>query len=128
LTESDEPTETVAAVNSVERQRVNEACQEPLQKLVEELSLCRRYYEATFPNQPVQRLVFVGGEANQRAMCQSIAKTLGIAAQIGDPLCRMNHSEQIGAEMGIDRRRPQPAWAVAIGLSMGSGALASEPQ
>jgi type IV pilus assembly protein PilM len=102
-----------------ERERVLEAYREPLEKLVEELSLCRRYYEATFPNQPVKRLVFVGGEANQRAMCLSIAKSLGIAAQVGDPFSRMAEAAHISTET-LDRRRPQPAWAVAIGLSMGA--------
>jgi type IV pilus assembly protein PilM len=105
--------------NAAERQRVEHACQEPLSRMIEELSLCRRYHEATFPNQPVQRLVFVGGEANQRDMCQQIARGLGIAAQIGDPLARINKISEITPETGIDRRRPQPAWAVAIGLSMG---------
>lgn len=107
------------AAPASERQRVEQACQEPLGRLVEELSLCRRYHEATFPNQPVQRLVFVGGEANQRDMCQRIARGLGIAAQIGDPFTRINKLEEVNIECGIDRRRPQPAWSVAIGLSMG---------
>jgi len=106
-------------VDSSERGRINEATREPIEKLVEELSLCRRYYEATFPNQPVKRLVFVGGEANQRGMCLSIAKRLGIAAQVGDPFSRMADAAHISTDV-IDRRKPQPAWAVAVGLSMGA--------
>jgi type IV pilus assembly protein PilM len=102
-----------------ERQRVELSCHEPVTRLVEELSLCRRYYETTFPNQPVQRMVFIGGEANQRGLCQQIARSLGIAAQIGDPMTRINKDSDVGIEAGIDRRRPQPAWAIAIGLSMG---------
>ncbi|HEY8748587.1 MAG TPA: pilus assembly protein PilM [Tepidisphaeraceae bacterium] len=120
------PSETSPSVNGIERQRIEEACREPIRQLVDELSLCRRYYEATFPNQPVSRLIFVGGEANQRGMCQSIARNLGIAAQIGDPLSRMNHPGQIGIESGIDRRRAQPAWSVAIGLSMGQTVQTAE--
>lgn len=119
------PATAAAGVNRSDRERVNEACREPLSRVVEELALCRRYYEATFPNQPVQRLVFVGGEANQRGMCQQIAKSLGIAAQVGDPLTRMNHRGAVGPESGIDRRKPQPAWAVAIGLSMGNVAAST---
>jgi Tfp pilus assembly PilM family ATPase len=88
-------------------------------KIVEELALCRRYYEAAFPNQPLDRLIFVGGEARQRGICQTIARELGIAAQIGDPMARMARTMAVGIESGIDRRQPQPAWAVAIGLSMG---------
>jgi type IV pilus assembly protein PilM len=102
-----------------ERQRVEQSCHEPIARLVEELSLCRRYYETTFPNAPVQRMVFIGGEANQRGLCQQIARSLGIAAQIGDPMTRINKDSEVGIESGIDRRRPQPAWSIAVGLSMG---------
>jgi type IV pilus assembly protein PilM len=99
---------------------VDTAVRESLARLIEELALCRRYYEATFANAPVQRMVFVGGEANQRAMCQQIARELGLAAQVGDPLVRIGKFTEVGIESGIDRRKPQPAWAVAIGLSMGA--------
>jgi Tfp pilus assembly PilM family ATPase len=99
--------------------RVEIACHELLNKLVAELDLCRRYYEATFPNRPVDRLIFVGGEAKNRALCQHIARELGIAAQVGDPLVRMGRISDVGIESGIDRRQPQPNWAVAIGLSLG---------
>jgi hypothetical protein len=43
-----------------------------------------------------------------------------MGAQVGDPLVRVKHAEG-GVEMGIDRRQPQPGWAVAVGLSMGPG-------
>lgn len=95
------------------------ACIEPMNKLVHELDLCRRYHESTFPNKPIGRLIFVGGEARHRSLCQSIAQQMGIAAQVGDPLVRMGRISEIGTETGIDRRQPQPSWAVAIGLSMG---------
>ncbi|HET6250793.1 MAG TPA: pilus assembly protein PilM [Tepidisphaeraceae bacterium] len=108
-----------AAAASLEQQRIERALREPVARLVEELSLCRRYHEATFPDRPIQRLIFVGGEAQQRDLCQQIARALGIGAQIGDPLVRMGRTTQVGIESGIDRRQPQPAWAVAIGLSMG---------
>lgn len=98
------------------------ACMEPLNKLVHELDLCRRYHESTFPNKPISRLVFVGGEARHRALCQSIAQRMSIAAQVGDPLVRMGRISELGTECGIDRRQPQPSWAVAIGLSMGPAA------
>jgi len=100
-------------------EHVEQACREPLSRLVEELDMCRRYYEGTFPNSPIDRLIFVGGEARQRVLCQTIAQELSLAAQIGDPLVRMGRVSEIGFESGIDRRQPQPGWAVAIGLSMG---------
>jgi type IV pilus assembly protein PilM len=102
-----------------QRREIENACTPLLEKLVEELDLCRRYYEATFPAKPVDRLVFVGGEARYRWLCQRVARGLGLAAQLGDPMCRMSRGCQLGIETGIDRRLPQPAWAVAIGLSMG---------
>ncbi len=107
------------AQQSSDHARVESACREPLSKLIEELDLCRRYYEATFPNQAVERLIFIGGEARQRSLCQQIARELGVAAQLGDPLVRMGRISDIPIESGIDRRQPQPSWAVAIGLSLG---------
>jgi type IV pilus assembly protein PilM len=109
-------------------QGVERACREPLHKLIEELDLCRRYYEATFQNRPVDRLVFIGGEAKHRWLCQHIAQELGIAAQVGDPLVRMGRTCEVGPESGIDRRQPQPNWAVAIGLSMGPVKVAAHAE
>jgi len=105
-----------------ESARIEEACREPIAKLVEELALCRHYHEATFPNLPVGRLIFVGGEAHHRGLCQQIARGLDLAAQVGDPLARMGRISNIGIESGIDRRLPQPEWAIAIGLSTGTAA------
>jgi len=102
-----------------QRQQVHQACQETIRKLVEELKLCRRYYEATFPAKPVDKLIFIGGEANQRTLCQQIARDLGLAAQIGDPMCRLSKWCEASADGGMDRRLPQPAWTTAIGLSFG---------
>ena len=99
--------------------QVTEALVEPLDQLVGELDLCRRYYESTFPNKPVDRLIFVGGEAKHRTLCQHIAQGLSLAAQVGDPLIRMGHTTSVGIESGLDRRQAQPGWAVAIGLSLG---------
>jgi len=99
--------------------QVEQACREPLSKLVEELDLCRRYHESTFSSRPLDRLVFVGGEARHRSLCQQIARQMSLAAQVGDPMVRMGRTSDVGVESGIDRRQPQPSWAVAIGLSMG---------
>lgn len=105
--------------SSVEHERVDRACHEPIERLVHELTLCRRYHEATFPNLHVSRLVFVGGEARHRSLCQAIARQMDLAAQVGDPMVRMSRTTEVGPESGIDRRLPQPDWAVALGLTMG---------
>jgi Tfp pilus assembly PilM family ATPase len=99
--------------------QVEHACREALGKLTEELDLCRRYHESTFSTRPIDRLVFVGGEARHRNLCQQIARQMSLAAQVGDPMVRMGRTSDVGVESGIDRRQPQPSWAVAIGLSMG---------
>lgn len=120
--------ERAVRANATETQQaraVEQACREPLNKLVEELDLCRRYYEATFPNRPVERLIFIGGESRHRPLCQHVARELGVAAQVGDPMVRMGRISEIGIESGIDRRQPQPGWAVAIGLSMGPAGATS---
>lgn len=98
---------------------VEEACTEPLQTLVNELSLCRRYHEATFRQAAITRLIFIGGEARHRLLCQRIAQSMELAAQIGDPMARMARTSEVGPESGIDRRLPQPDWTVALGLTMG---------
>ena len=100
-------------------QQLEQACLEPLGRLAAELNLCRRYHESTFPNHPVHRLIFVGGEARQRWLCQQVARQMHLAAQVGDPMVRMSRTTEVGVESGLDRRQPQPGWAVAIGLTMG---------
>jgi len=96
--------------------------------LADEIQRCRRYHEGTFPGVPVDRLVFVGGEAHVRSLCQALARRLGISAQLGDPIVGLCHDVSARRETpdlvaaGIDRRRPQPAWAVACGLSLGAPA------
>jgi Tfp pilus assembly PilM family ATPase len=92
------------------------------EKLAGELDLCRRYHESCFPNLLVSRLIFVGGGAVSKAICQSIAQSMGVAAQLGDPLVRFNRSESINLP-ALDRRKPQPAWAAAVGASLGSPKL-----
>ena len=100
-------------------QQVTNAVSEPLSQLASELDLCRRYYESTFPSKPVDRLIFVGGEAKHRTLCQYLAGEMGLPAQVGDPLVRMGRTTNVGIESGMDRRQAQPGWAVAIGLSLG---------
>lgn len=108
-----------APVAATRKLTVTEACEKPLAKLITELDLCRRYYESTFPGRPIDRLLFVGGGARSRGLCVQIARELHLAAQVGDPLVRMGRTTEIDPRSGIDRREPQPAWAVALGLSMG---------
>jgi type IV pilus assembly protein PilM len=87
--------------------------------LCEELTQCLRYYDSVFRNQPVERVIFVGGQAYDRRLCQMIAQSLNLPAQVGDPLVRVRRVAGAGLSIGLDRREPQPDWAVAVGLSLG---------
>ncbi|MFP4104999.1 MAG: type IV pilus assembly protein PilM [Phycisphaerae bacterium] len=92
--------------------------EKPLATLTDELMQCMRYYETVFRNQGVERAIFVGGQAFDKHLCQTIAQRLNLPAQIGDPLVRMELLPGAGSESGLDRRQPQPNWAVAVGLSL----------
>lgn len=106
-------------VAMAEMLRVGQDGRASLDRLGEELELCRRYHDAAFPNRPIERLVFVGGGAKQRAWCQQLARRLNIAAQVGDALVRLAKPADVSTVGSVDMRQPQPAWAVAIGLVLG---------
>ncbi|MCC7146467.1 MAG: pilus assembly protein PilM [Phycisphaeraceae bacterium] len=89
-----------------------------LECLIDELQLSLRYHQSLFPGRPVEKLVFLGGEANQTQACQQIAQRLRIGAQLGDPLARLVRATAGHAPLGVDLRRPQPGWAVPLGLSL----------
>jgi len=40
---------------------------------------------------------------------------------VDNQLVRVGKNSDVGVEAGIDRRQPQPGWAIAVGLSMGPG-------
>jgi Tfp pilus assembly PilM family ATPase len=90
-----------------------------LDKVGDELELCRRYYEATFSDRPLSRILFVGAGARETSLCQKIAEQLALPAQLGDPLVRFNRSTMPQTDC-LDRRQPSPDWACAIGLSLGA--------
>jgi type IV pilus assembly protein PilM len=90
-----------------------------LDALAQALETCRHDYELGASNALVDRLIFVGAEARHSGLCRRLSRDIGLPSQVGDPLCRMNPRSAVGIESGIDRRQPQPAWATAIGLSMG---------
>lgn len=90
---------------------------EPLEILTDEIAMCLRYHESLFPDRRVDRALFIGGEARHRGLCQHIAKTLRLAAQIADPLARVARTGK-EPSLGVDLRGSQPGWAVALGLSL----------
>ncbi len=91
-----------------------------LRTMADELTQCLRYYESVFRNSSVERAVFVGGGAYDKRLCQSLAQRLNLSAQIGDPLMGLKCASGATLSPGMDRRAPQPNWAVAVGLSLGA--------
>ncbi len=97
---------------------------EVIKTLNDELTQCLRYYESVHRNHSIERVIFLGGQAADRRLCQSVAQSLNLPAQIGDPLVRIGTAQGGVLETGLDRRQPQPRWAVAVGLSLGAGEAA----
>lgn len=90
---------------------------EPLEILTDEVQMCVRYYNGLCPQRKIERVVFLGGESRQIALCTHIAKRLKLPAQIADPLARVTRT---GNEpcIGTDLSGSQPGWAVALGLCL----------
>lgn len=91
--------------------------------LHDEINLALRYYDEAFPGKPVEALVFCGGEANHTDVCRALAKRLGIAAQLGDPFCRLQRGPDVKPCPGLDPGSPQPGWAVPYGLCVSEANL-----
>ena len=83
-----------------------------------------RYCESSFRNWAIEGMIFLGGQAHDTRLCQAIAQRLNLAAQVGDPMVGIRRSSAPGESGPIDAKKPQPAWTVAIGLSMGANAAA----
>lgn len=87
---------------------------ELLESLSDELSMCARYHAACFAGKPIQRVIFLGGEARQIGLCQYLAESLHLSAKVGDPLARL-----LGPTPPAGLPEPDqahPSWAVACGL------------
>jgi len=113
----DEP----GAPNTLRRPPAHDATSsgsEALDCLIDEITLCVRHHTNSFPEVPLERLVFLGGEATHTPTCQAIAKAVRTAAQLGDPLGRVSSKPRKKPMPGLDLRQPQPGWAVPVGLSL----------
>jgi type IV pilus assembly protein PilM len=87
---------------------VAEAVRPVLERLVQELSLCIRYYSVTFRGQPLARLVLTGGEASP-TLAQWLQPRLDLSWEVGEPL--RSYETQL-----ITGRKAQ--WDVATGLAL----------
>lgn len=90
---------------------------EPLDILTDEVAACLRYHRSIYPDKPVGRVIFVGGEARHHGLCMHLARALRVAAQIADPMAGVarNGSEP---SVGVDFKLMQPGWALPLGLSL----------
>lgn len=88
-----------------------------LDMLKDEVAACLRYHESLFPTRRVEKAVFVGGEARHRALCQHLARSLRLAAQVADPMARVARTGSEPTE-GVDFTQAQPGWAVALGACL----------
>jgi type IV pilus assembly protein PilM len=90
---------------------------EPLEILTDEVSMCLRYHESIFPERRVDRAIFLGGEARHLGLCQHIARTLRLPAQVADPMARVVRTGE-EPTVGVSFDQSQPGWAVALGLCL----------
>ena len=93
-------------------------CSELMESMSDELSLCVRYHSALFGQKKIDRVIFLGGESRSTALCRSLARSLNVSAQLGDPLARY-------AQGPNDPKLPEPgqvspSWASACGLCTAS--------
>ena len=87
-----------------------------IETMCQEIETCIRYHNHVFRGgEPVNRVVFTGGAARDRRLCQALAKRLNLPAQIGDPMEALGVNGSL-LDNGFSENHPE--LAVAIGLSL----------
>jgi len=85
-------------------------CREPVDHLADEVASCMRYHASLARGAQIDRLVFVGPGARDKALVRVLSANLTVPCDVGDP---------IGTATGSpDRENAQPEMAVAVGLSL----------
>ena len=92
------------------------ALREEIDSLSDDLSMCIRYHTSLFPNRPLDRVVFLGGEARGVGLCQQLAAALRLPAKAGDPLARILTNAPAPAGLP-DSGLSHTGWAVVCGLA-----------
>ncbi|MBX2852332.1 MAG: pilus assembly protein PilM [Phycisphaeraceae bacterium] len=95
---------------------------EVLDKLIDGIQMSLRYHDSVCAEQPVQRVILLGGEAHHQAIAEAIANQFYIPTFIGDPMARVMRTPGL-EPMNIDVNQPQPGWAVPLGLSLSEANL-----
>jgi type IV pilus assembly protein PilM len=81
-----------------------------LEHIVDEIQSCMRYYASLSRGTHVDRVVFVGPEARDRALVRVIGAHVGVPCEIGHPLGVIADSSS--------QADPEPEMAAAAGLSL----------
>lgn len=95
---------------------------EVFEKLIDGIRMTVRYHDAVCPEAAVKRVVLLGGEAQHKAVAESIAHAFGIPTFIGDPMARVMRTPGL-EPLNLDVNQPQPGWAVPLGLSLSDANL-----
>lgn len=78
--------------------------------VVDEIESCIRYYHSLARGAGIDRIIFLGPGARDRALVQVIGSYLSVPCEVGAPLRAAGGSEADG--------EPEPELAVALGLSL----------
>ena len=90
-----------------------------LQCLADEIISCLRYHNLMFESQQVGKVIFLGGMAKNKTICQKLAQSLNLPAQLGDPLARVLPQSRTGNHSDLEEGQSYTDWAVAFGLGLG---------
>jgi hypothetical protein len=89
---------------------------EMIAKLVLELTVCRRHFSAMHEEAQIERLIFLSSYVADRDICTTIAKQMGMPAQMGNCLAAVEEANL--DSLAIDRRQCKVNWVTAFGLSL----------
>lgn len=95
---------------------------EMLDKLVDGIRMTVRYHDSVCSDNPVQRVVLLGGESHHESVAQAIAHEFGVPTFVGDPMARVMRTPGL-EPLNIDTNQPQPGWAVPLGLCLSDANL-----
>lgn len=95
------PPEAIEAYNSVS---------DSLEYVVDEIESCMRYYASLARGAHINRVVFLGPEARDRALVQVIGAHVGTRCEVGHPLGTV--------VAAVAHTEPEPELATAVGLSL----------
>lgn len=96
---------------------------EVLRTLIDELRLVLRHHRGRHAELPIHRVLLLGGEANRPELRQRLSDALDLPCDLGDAFAEVGRELDPAAALGVDVRKPQPNWAVAMGLCLSEANL-----